>query len=574
MLMPVHNSEIADAFDKLADLLEIEGANPFRVRAYRNAALTIRGDGHSMAELVAQGADLTELPGIGDDLAKKIRTLVQTGELPALKQVERRTPGALVSMLRIPGLGPKRVRALYQQLNIRSLKDLQRAAKAGRIRKLSGFGAKTEAKILEQIERQAQVERRATRSTAEDIAAPLLAYLGKVQGVKQLTLAGSYRRCRDTVGDLDILVTASKGSPVMTRFVGYDEVVEVVSQGDTRSTVRLRSGMQVDLRVVPQVSYGAALHYFTGSKAHNIAVRTLAVKHGLKLNEYGVFKGDKRIAGRTEQEVFDAVGLPYIEPELRENRGEIEAAKQGRLPRLLTLDDLRGDLHCHTDASDGHDGLRAMALAARKLGHDYLAISDHSRHVTVARGLDAKRLAAQLDAIDRLNDELKGITLLKSCEVDILDDGRLDMPDDILERLDLAVCAVHYKFDLSRSKQTERILRAMDNPRFNILAHPTGRLINDRPPYDVDLERLMRAALDHGCFMELNSQPDRLDLTDEACRMAKELGLKVAVSSDAHSAANLGLLRYGVDQARRGWLSADDVINTRPLKALQRLLRR
>lgn len=572
--MPVHNSEIADAFDKLADLLAIEGANPFRVRAYRNAALSIRGHPHSMAELVAQGADLSELPGIGDDLAKKIHTLVETGELPALQQVERRTPGALAGMLRIPGLGPKRVRALYQQLKVRSLKDLQRAARAGRIRQLSGFGAKTEAKILAQLERQAQVERRATRRSAEDIAVPLLAYLGELDGVKQVTLAGSYRRCRDTVGDLDILVTARQGAAVMAGFVAYDEVVEVVSQGDTRATVRLRSGMQVDLRLVPQVSYGAALHYFTGAKAHNIAVRALAVRRGLKLNEYGVFRGDKRIAGRTEQEVFDAVGLPYIEPVLRENRGEIEAARKGRLPKLLTLDDLRGDLHCHTDASDGHDSLRAMALAARELGHDYLAISDHSHHVTVAHGLDPERLAAQLEAIDRLNDELDGITLLKSCEVDILEDGTLDLPDDMLARLDLTVCAVHYRFDLSRNKQTERILRAMDNPHFSILAHPTGRLLNDRPPYDVDLERLMEAALDSGCFMEVNSQPDRLDLTDEACRMAGEFGLKVAISSDAHNTASLGYLRYGVDQARRGWLTAQDVINSRSLAALRRLLRR
>jgi DNA polymerase (family 10) len=572
--MPVHNSEIADAFDKLADLLEIEGANSFRVRAYRNAALTIRAHPHSMAELVAQQVDLGELPGIGKELAKKIHTLVDTGELPALIEAERRTPGALVAMLHIPGLGPKRVRALHEQLKIRSLKDLERAARAGRIRKLAGFGAKTETGILEQLARQAQVERRATRNSAEDIAEPLVAYLRAVAGVKQVTVAGSYRRRRDTVGDLDILVTASKGAPVMARFVAYDEVVAVVSQGSTRATVRLRSGMQVDLRLVPQVSYGAALHYFTGAKAHNIAVRTLAVKRGLKLNEYGVFKGDKRIAGRTEQEVFAAVGLPYIEPELRENRGEIEAAQQGSLPSLLTLAELRGDLHCHTEASDGHDSLRDMALAARELGYEYLAICDHSRHVTVAHGLDPKRLAAQLDVIDRLNDELDGIVLLKSSEVDILDSGKLDLPNTILKRLDLAVCAVHYKFQLPQAKQTERILRAMDNPYFKILAHPTGRLINDRPPYQVDMERLMRAALERGCFMEVNAQPDRLDLSDEACRMARELGLKVAVSSDAHSAVGLGRLRYGVDQARRGWLTADDVINTRPLQALRQLLRR
>ncbi|MFM1891607.1 MAG: hypothetical protein RLZ44_684 [Pseudomonadota bacterium] len=572
--MPVHNSEIADAFDKLADLLEIEGANPFRVRAYRNAAQSIRGHAHSMAELLAQGRDLSELPGIGKDLAKKIQTLVETGRLPALQEAEARTPGALSELLKIPGLGPKRVRALHQALEIRGLRDLERAAAAGRIRELDGFGAKTEAAILEQIARQAQVERRSNRLQAEEIAEPLVEYLQGIKGVKQVTVAGSYRRRKETVGDLDILVTASRGSSVMARFVAYDEVVEAVAQGETRATVRLRGGMQVDLRVVPQVSYGAALHYFTGAKAHNIALRTLAVKRGLKLNEYGVFKGERRIGGRNEDEVFAAVGLPYIEPELRENRGEIEAARRKRLPELVTLADIRGDLHCHTKASDGHATLEEMARAAQARGYQYLAISDHSRRVTVAHGLDPKRLAQQIDAIDRLNDTLDDLLLLKASEVDILDNGRLDLPDSILARLDLTVCAVHYKFNLSRQKQTERILRAMDNRHFNILAHPTGRLINERPPYEVDLERVMTAARDNGCFLEVNAYPERLDLTDEACRTAKELGVKVAISTDAHSTDNLDYMRFGVDQARRGWLSADDVLNTRPLKALQRLLRR
>ena len=572
--MSIHNSEIADAFEKLADLLEIENANPFRVRAYRNAALTVRGHTQSMAQLVAQGADLDELPGIGKDLAAKIRTLVETGELPALKQAEARTPAALRVMLQIEGLGPKRVRALHQQLKIRSLRDLEQAALKGRVRGVPGFGPKTEAKILEQVGHLSESPKRSGRLPAEEIAEPLIAYLKQVAGVKQVTAAGSYRRRRETVGDLDILATAARNSPVMERFVTYDEVVEVISHGETRATVRLHSGMQVDLRVVPQVSYGAALHYFTGSKAHNIAVRRLAMDRGLKLNEYGVFRGDKRIAGRTEEEVFAAVDLPYIEPELRENRGEIEAAQKGRLPALVTVKDIRGDLHCHTKASDGHDSLEAMAEAARARGYDYLAICDHSKRVTVAHGLDAARLAEQIDAIDRLNDRLNGFVVLKACEVDILDSGALDLPDSILSRLDLTVCAVHYKFNLSRQKQTERILRAMDNPRFNILAHPTGRLINERPPYEVDLERLMRAAKDNGCFMEVNAYPDRLDLTDDACRMAREIGLKVAISTDAHSTSNLEFMRFGVDQARRGWLGRDDVLNTRSLTALRKLLRR
>ena len=572
--MSIHNSEIADAFEKLADLLEIENANPFRVRAYRNAALTVRGHTRSMAALVAQGEDLSELPGIGKDLAGKIRTLVETGELPALKQAEARTPGALRVMLQIEGLGPKRVRALHQVLKVRSLRDLERAALSGRVRSVPGFGPKTEARILDRIGHVSEVEKRSGRLVAEEIAEPLVAYLQQVPGVKQVIPAGSYRRRRETVGDLDILATAARNSPVMDRFIAYDEVVEVASQGKTRATVRLHSGMQVDLRVVPQVSYGAALHYFTGSKAHNIAVRRLAMDRGLKLNEYGVFRGEKRIAGRTEIEVLAAVDLPYIEPELRENRGEIEAARKGRLPRLVSVNDIRGDLHCHTKASDGHNSLQEMARAAHARGYEYLAISDHSRRVTVAHGLDAARLAEQLDAIDRLNESGAGPVLLKSCEVDILDNGDLDLPDSILSRLDLTVCAVHYRFGLSRQKQTERILRAMDNPNFNVLAHPTGRLINERSPYDVDLERLMRGARDNGCFMEVNAYPERLDLTDEACLMAREIGVKVAISTDAHSISNLDFMRFGVDQARRGWLSADDVLNTRSLTALRRLLQR
>jgi len=572
--MSIHNSEIADAFEKLADLLEIENANLFRVRAYRNAAQTIRGHTRSMAELVAEGEDLSELPGIGKDLAAKIRTLVKTGELPALKQAEARTPGALRIMLKIDGLGPKRVRALHQVLKIRSLRDLERAALQGRVRSVVGFGAKTEAKIIDQIGKLSEVETRSGLLVAEEIAKPLVAYLQGVRGVKKVTMAGSYRRRRDTVGDLDILVTATRNSAVMQRFVTYDEVVDVVAQGQTRATVRLHSGIQVDLRVVPQLSYGAALHYFTGSKAHNIAVRRIAMDRGLKLNEYGVFRDEKRIAGRTEQEVFAAVGLPYIEPEMRENRGEIEAARQNRLPRLVCGKDIRGDLHSHTKASDGRNSLEEMARAAHAKGYEYLAVSDHSRRVTVAHGLNAARLAEQIDAIDRLNETLEGLVLLKACEVDILDSGKLDLPDSILARLDLTVCAVHYKFALSRQRQTERILRAMDNPNFNVLAHPTGRLINQRHPYEVDLERLMRAARDHGCFMELNAHPDRLDLTDEACLMAREIGLKVAISTDAHSTSSLDFMRFGIDQARRGWLSADDVLNTRTLKALRRLLRR
>jgi DNA polymerase (family 10) len=572
--MAVHNSEIADMFEHLADLLEIREENPFRIRAYRNAARVIRGHSRSMAELVGSGADLDALPGIGKDLAEKIATIVRTGKLPLLEQVRAKVPAALVEMTRIEGLGPKRAKALYQALRIRSLEDLQRAARSGRIRELKGFGARTEQLIGQRAARVASAERRIKLSDAEDIVAPLVEHLRAIRGVKAVEVAGSYRRRRDTVGDLDVLVSAGRGSgAIMDAFVAYEDVVEVLAKGPTRATVRLRGGVQVDVRVVPPESFGAALHYFTGSKAHNIAVRRLAMARGLKLNEYGLFKGERSVGGRTEQEVFDAVGLPFIPPELREDRGEIEAARKKRLPALVELGDLRGDLHCHTSATDGRDTLEAMAKAAAARGYEYISANDHTKRVSIAHGLDARRLMQQVRAIDRLNAKLRGIVVLKSAEVDILDDGSLDLPDDVLKELDFTVCAIHYGLNRSREKQTERVLRAMDNPYFSVLAHPTGRLINAREPYDIDLERVIEAARERGRILELNAHPDRLDLDDRACRMAKEGGVRVAISTDAHRTADLDLIRFGIGQARRGWLGPEDVVNTRRLTDLRRLLR-
>ncbi|MGB8274972.1 MAG: DNA polymerase/3'-5' exonuclease PolX, partial [Alphaproteobacteria bacterium] len=390
----------------------------------------------------------------------------------------------------------------------------------------------------------------------------------------RVAVAGSFRRAQETVGDLDILVTARRGSPVMDRFTAYDEVTEVMAKGPTRATVRLRSGIQVDVRVVPDASFGAALYYFTGSKAHNIAVRGMAQKRGLKINEYGVFKGEKRIAGETEESIFKLLGLDYIPPELRENHGEIEAAKKGTLPRLIEDRDLRGDLHVHTKATDGRSTIREMAEAARELGFEYIAVTEHSKRLAMAKGLDAKRLARQMDEIDKLNEEGLGLAILKGIEVDILEDGTLDLPDAALAGLDLVIGAVHSAFTLSREKQTARILRAMERPHFTILAHPTGRLMPTREPYDVDMARIIRAAKDRGCFLELNAHPERLDLTAVYCQMAKAEGVLVSVNSDAHSAQDFANLRFGIGQARRGWLEKGDVLNTRPLKALRPLLKR
>lgn len=572
--MPVQNAEIAELFNRLADLLEIEDANPFRVRAYRNAARVVSGYSRGMAELVDEGRDLDELPGIGKDLAAKIETIVHTGRLPQLEQIEARTPRALSELMQLPGLGPKRVKLLYRELNIRSSEDLIRAVRSGKLASLPGFGPKTVATIAAALERAPVRTQRLRLDVAEQIAQGLVNYLRRVPGVKTVDVAGSFRRRRDTVGDLDILVTCQTGSPVMRRFVKYDAVEEIISQGITRSAVRLRSGVQIDLRVVPAVSYGATLYYFTGSKAHNIAVRKLAVRAGLKINEYGVFKDDTRIAGRTEEEVFETVRLPWIEPELREDRGEIEAAQQGRLPKLITLADIRGDLHSHTSETDGRDTLHDMVRAARKLGYAYLAICDHSKRVSVAHGMDSNRLLAQIRQIDKLNATLPDFRILKSAEVDILEDGRLDFPDQVLKQLDLVVGAVHYKLDLPRDRQMTRVLRAMDNRYLSILAHPSGRLINSRPAMNLDLEQVIKAARERNCALEINAQPERLDLDDIYCKLAGEAGVKLVISSDAHSTNDLKLLRFGVDQARRGWLEARHILNTLPVEKLLAALRR
>jgi len=572
--MPVHNADIAAVFEEIADLLEIEGANPFRIRAYRNAARTLSELSQDARALLEKGDDLRQLPGIGDDLAAKIAEIVATGSCSLLQRLHKELPPAITELLHIPGLGPKRVKALYHDLDVQTVEQLYRAARDGRIRALPGFGEKTELNILQAVEAHVSQARRFKLATAAQYAEPLRAFLQAIRGVAQVTVAGSFRRMRETVGDLDILVTTAEPDAVMQHFTAYDEVAEVLSAGSTRGSVVLKCGLQVDLRVVSETSYGAALHYFTGSKAHNIAIRRIAQKLGLKVNEYGVFRGEARIAGETEESVYRAVGLPYIEPELREDRGEIEAARAGRLPQLVELADLKGDLHAHTKATDGHNSLRDMARAAQALGFEYLAITEHSRRLTVAHGLDPLRLLRQCDEIDQLNTELSGITLLKGIEVDILEDGSLDLPDDVLGRLDLVVGAVHSKFDLSRAKQTERILRAMQHPHFTLLAHPTGRLIEQRAPYDVDMLRIIRQARNRGCFLELNAHPERLDLLDTYCQMAKEEGVLVSINSDAHSTFDFANLRYGIGQARRGWLEKQDVLNTRPLAELLTLIKR
>jgi len=572
--MAVHNADIAEAFRRLADLLDIEGGNQFRVRAYRNAAATVEGLPRDAARMLNEGEDLSELPGIGEDLAGKIETLIETGKLPLLEEVAARVPEGLAEITHVAGIGPKRAWKLYEELDIETIEALRKAAEAGEVREIEGFGEKTEQNIIDALGRFEGGEKRLRLMDAEHIAEPLIAYIREIDGVKDAVIAGSYRRQKETVGDLDILVTAKRGSDVMDRFVEYDEVDNVVLKGSTRSTVILQSGFHVDLRVVAEVSYGAALFYFTGSKAHNIALRKRAIDRGWKLNEYGLFEDDERIAGKTEEEVYGELDLPFIPPLLRENRGEIAAAEKGELPNLVTLEDIRGDLHCHTKWSDGMFSVREMAEAAKEKGYAFLGITDHSRSQTVAGGLSEDELAEQIDEIDQINEELEGITILKASEVDILENGKLDFSDNILARLDYVICAIHGGFGLSRQKQTERVLRAMDNKHFNILAHATGRLINERGPYDIDLDRIMTKAADRGCFLELNAHPNRLDINDARCKMTRDMGLIVPIGTDAHSINGLETMRFGVAQAGRGWLEAGDVLNTRAPDDLLKLMRR
>ncbi|MGE5502024.1 MAG: DNA polymerase/3'-5' exonuclease PolX, partial [Ignavibacteriales bacterium] len=570
----VHNADIAETFYRMAELLEIEGANPFRVRAYRRAAATIEDLPESVTGMLARGADLDELPGIGEDLAGKIAEICKTGGLTALKEVEARTPSALAALSAIPGLGPKRVQVLHEKLGVNGLDDLVKACEQGRVAPLPRFGERFQIKLLAELQKtRSPEEKRFRLSTAEDFAGPLKAWLERSPGVTQVVVAGSFRRRRETVGDLDILAICADGPATTERFTKYEEVETVTAKGPTRATVLLEGGLQVDLRVVPEESYGAALVYFTGSKAHNIALRRMAQEKGLKISEYGVFRGMQRIAGRTEEEVYASVGLPWIAPELREDRGEIDAAFEGRLPKLVELTDIRGELHVHTRASDGKSTLAEMVEAAKARGYEYIAISDHSKHATVAHGLDAARLSKQIDEIERLNETRPGIRVLKSCEVDVLADGRLDLPNSVLSRLDFVIGAIHSDFDLSAEAQLARVLKAMDNPHFDIFAHPSGRLIGERAGYAIDLTKVMEGAKARGCFLEINAHPSRLDLDDVHVRAAKEMGVKIAIGSDAHSDAGLSNMRYGVDQARRGWLEAGDVLNTRSWAEIKPLLR-
>jgi len=571
----VENKSIADIFTEIADILDIQDENPFRIRSYRNAARTIDDMSESLQDLVKAGRNLEKIPGIGKSIHEKIMEILNTGKCQSLEDLRKKIPPGLTELLRLEGLGPKKVKLLYDELGVDSVDRLEKAAQVGRLRVLAGMGEKTEEKILKSIEQFRSGIGRFKLSTGFIYAEALGRFLQEVPGVKRLDPAGSIRRRRETIGDLDILAICTKTSKVMDRFVTYGEVKDVISKGETKSSIRLRNGLQVDLRVLDEESYGAALHYFTGSKAHNVAIRERAKEMGLKVSEYGVFRArdEKRLTGAREEEVFQAVGLPFIPPELREDRGEIAAAEKGKLPRLIDPADIRGDLQMHTVATDGKNSIAQMAQKAKELGYSYLAITDHSQAVRVAGGLNEKALAKHLKEIEKVRSQVTGIRILKGVEVDILGDGSLDLKDEILKECEVVLGSVHSRFNMEEGEMTKRIIRAIKNPRVHILAHPTGRLILEREPYKMNLKEVIQAAVDYGVVLEINAFPDRLDLRDVDARMARDMGAKLAISTDAHSTQQLELMKFGVFTARRGWIEAKDVINTYPPDQMLKFLR-
>lgn len=572
--MSVHNADIAEAFDEIGDLLSILGENVFRVRAYRRAAQIVRSLPSEVAQLGGPD-EYDALPGIGKDLARKIAELVRTGRLTLLERLRRQVPPGVRELLSLPGMGPVRVRAVMSKLHVKSREQLMAALSAGRLAKLRGFGPALQERLRTALTAKAtdEIGKRLPLFVAAQYAEPLRRYLASVPGVTRAEVAGSYRRGRDTVGDLDLLVCAPAGVDLLPALRRYPDLREVTAAGTTKASGVLRNGLQFDLRVVPGESFGAALQYFTGSKSHSIHLRRRAAEQGLKLSEYGLYQGRKRLAGDTEEGVYEAMGLAWIAPELREDGGEIEAAGRHALPVLVERADLEGDLHVHTDATDGHDSLEEMVAAARAEKLSYIAITDHAKHIGIVRGLDADRLARRCEAIDALNETLRGFTVLKGIEVDILEDGRLTLPDAVLGRLDVVIIAVHSHFNLTEARQTARVLRALERPYVSILAHPTGRLLGERAAFALEFDRVLEAVHDRGCILEVNGQPLRLDLDEVHVKAARDRGILLSLASDAHSIAQLGHLDGAVRQARRGWARKEDVLNAYSLAQVRRLLR-
>ena len=574
----MENGQISAQITKLADLLEFQGANSFKIRAYRRGARVIKDSTESFSTMAQSDPSvLLEVDGIGKGVAEKITQLIQEGEISEINEILETVPATVLDILRIPGLGPKKAAALYQELGIQTLEQLQAACEAGEVQKLKGFAAKTEKSILEGMAIATAANERIYWSEADQLASSLSSHLNQCESIGQLEFAGSYRRGRETVGDLDILVVSQDPASVMAHFGNYPDLEQIIVQGDTKMSIRVGNSFQVDLRVVEADAFGAALQYFTGSKDHNVEVRGRAKQLGMKINEYGVFQvdGDSEtyIAGATESEVYEALGMPCFAPELREARTEFDWAAQNALPDLIEVAQIQGDLHMHTTATDGKASIEEMADAAHARGLKYIAITDHSQRVSVANGLDAERLLAQwkeIDAINAARDD--NFLILKGIECDILESGSMDLPDEVLAQADWVIASVHFGQKQPRQQITDRITNALENPHVDIIAHPTGRLINRREAYEVDMEAVFQAAKENGKLLELNANPVRLDLHDVHCAMARERGIPIVISSDAHKISGLDVLPYGIKQARRGGLTAAHVANTLSWPELQKLL--
>lgn len=567
--------EIARVFERMADVLELGGENPFRIRAYRRAAQNLETLSEDV-ETLAREHRLDRIPGVGADLAGKIEEYLRSGHIREIDAACRRVPRGVVELLGVPGIGPKTAKQLYEREGVTSLARLERLARAGRLRGLRGIQARTEQNILRGIALLRGGQARMPLGRALPLGRELVRALEPVRGVKTVTLAGSLRRMKETVGDIDVLVTSTDPAAVVKAFTGLRQVATVLERGTTKASVRHRDGIQVDLRVVEPECYGAALVYFTGSKEHNIRIRALGMKRGLRISEYGVVrdKTGRRIAGASEEEVYAAVGLPWIPPELREDAGELEAARVRRLPALVTPGDVRGDLHCHTNATDGHHSIEALVEAAAARGYAYVGITDHSRATRVAGGLSIDELRAHVHRIRAVARKHPEITVLAGSECDILPDGRMDYPDGVLAELDLVIAAVHTRFRQSRREMTTRICAALANPHVHVLGHPTGRLLGERDPYEVDLDAVLRTARRHDKAVEVNGYPDRLDLCDVHARRARDLGVLLAVGTDTHMLDHLDCMELGIATARRGWVEARSVINTWPVETLRAWLAR
>jgi len=568
----VTNAEIARVFDEVADLLEINGEGFFRVRAYRNASRVIRDLSTPLSVTAKEPGALEKLPGIGKDLAGRIRELLETGELGLRDDLEAKLPVGVLELMKVPGLGPRKAHTLYLELGVCDMESLEKAAREGRVKEVKGFGPRSEANILSGIESVSGFGERVLWAGAELQVDRVLDHMAGTPGLHRIEVAGSYRRLKETVGDLDFVVIGDQPSKLLERFQEAPGVERVIARGPTKVSLVINPGLQVDMRAVEPGAFGAAMQYFTGSQAHNVALRGIAARKRIKLNEYGLFRGDTEIAGATEEDIYRELGMPWIPPELRENRGEISAAFHGELPDLVEVDDLHGDLHIHTDATDGRNTLDEMVAGAKARGYSYIAITNHTRRVTMAGGLDEEGLLGDWERVEAISPKKDGMKVLKGVEVDILDDGSLDISDEVLAGADLVIASVHYGMNIERARMTRRLVKAMENPLVHMIGHPSGRKLNKRAAYEVDGEEILAAAARTGTWLELNASPDRLDIDDKTCHEAKKHGVLVSIATDAHSLRGLDFMRYGVNQARRGWLEKADVLNTRGYRDLHVLL--